>query len=304
MSRIIKNLINKGHSVAIQNGRLEIISSNGAIVPQDWFNNNSHKIALEVAQLVNQSIYVYSLYQTGTYYKGIAPGVMISLNDLLTGENVYAIFNAELKRKRNTKSGNAGAALPKGKFTVGRQSALYKLWLKTDLELPRRPSELYKSMGKLKSIYLTAQISNKSKLSNRSIEMFSCDSQTIHRLIGGNLVASQWQLGGKVVASNGGTELGQTQVASNGVNDIAASQADRALQANSKYESDKLRVIKSKGNGSTCDLNYDQSYKVMTNNVSIISSNKKKIPQEQTHEEWLKDFDSASGGNLQKIKIL
>jgi hypothetical protein len=293
MSRIITSLISKGHSVSIQNGRLEIIPSNGAIVPPDWLNNYSHRIASEVAQLVSQSLYVYSHYKTGTFKKGIAPGVMVSLNDLLTGENVYAIFNAELKRKRNTKSGNAGAALPKGKFTVGRQSALYKLWLKTDLELPRRPSELYKSIGKLKSIYVTAQRTNESKLSNSSIEMFSCDSQTIQRLIGGNLVASQWQFGGNLVASNGGMELGQAQVANNGVNDIAVSQVNSALQANSKCESDKPRVIESKGNQSTCHSNYDQSYKVMTSNVSSISSNKK-IPQEQTNEEWLEDFDPAS----------
>ena len=293
MSRIIKSLISKGHSVAIQNGRLEIIPSNGAIVPPIWLNNHSHRIASEVAQLVNQSIYVYSHYKTGTFNKGIAPGVMVSLNNLLTGENVYAIFNAELKRKRNTKSGNAGAALPKGKFTVGRQSALYKLWIKTDLELPRRPSELYKSIGKLKSIYLTAQRTNESKLSNSSIAMFSCGSQTIQRLIGGNFVASQWQLGGKVVASSGGMELGQTQVASNGVNDIVSSQVDSNLQANSKYVCDKPRVTESKGNESKCDSNYDQSYKEMTSNVSSINSSKK-IPQEQTHEEWLKDFDSAS----------
>lgn len=293
MSRIITSLISKGHSVSIQNGRVEIIPSKGAIVPPIWLNNHSHRIASEVAQLVNQSIYVYSHYKTGTFNKGIAPGVMVSLNDLLTGENVYAIFNAELKRKRNTKSGNAGAALPKGKFTVGRQSALYKLWLKTDLELPRRPSELYKSIGKLKSIYLTAQRTNESKLSNSSIEMFSCDSQTIQRIIGGNFVASQWQLGGKEVASNGGMELGQTQVANSGVNDIASSQVDSILQANSKYVCDKPRVAESKGNESTCDSNYDQSYKEMTCNVTSINSSKK-IPQEQTHEEWLKDFDSAS----------
>lgn len=292
MTRIIKRLINLGYSVAINDGRLEVKTKSGCKPSSDWLNQNSSKIASEVAQLVNKSLYVYSHYKTGTFNKGIAPGVMISLTDLLTGENVYAIFNAELKRKRNIKSGNAGAALPKGKFTVGRQSALYKLWLKTYLELPRRPSELYKSIGKLKSIYVTAQRTNESKLSNSSIEMFSCDSQTIHRLIGGNSVATLWQLGGKVVVSNGGMELGQTQVASNSVNGNAVSQVDNALQASSKYGCDKPRVIESKGNESTCDSNYDQSYKEMTSNVSTINSSKK-IPQEQTHEEWLKDFDSA-----------
>lgn len=252
MSRIIRKLINRCHSISIQNGRLKIIPNDGGNVPKDWFNNNSDRIVSELAQLTNQSIYVYSHYKTGTFFKGKAPGVMITLTDLLTGENIYAIFNAVLKRKRNTKAGVAGATLPKGKFTVGRQSALYKLWLKTYLELPRRPSELYKSMSKLKSIYLTAQKSNDNKLSNSSIKLFSCDSQTIHTLLGGKLVTSQWQSGGNLVVSSSGMELGQAQVARSGVNDIALSQGNSTLQVNSKHERAKPRVIKSKDIESTC----------------------------------------------------
>jgi hypothetical protein len=295
MTKILKDLVNRGYFVAIDNGCLQVKNKNGREASSDWLNQNSYQIVSEVAQLFNQSIYLYSHYDTGNYLKGIASGVRVALIDLSSGEDVFAIFNAELKRKRNTKAGKAGASLPKGMFNIGTRSSLYKFWLKTGLAVPRRPSEMYKSMSKLKTIYLSAERTKGSKLSNSSFETFSCDSQTICKLLSDNSWATHWQNGGNFEAHNGDNELGQRLAANNGVNGFDAKQRNKELSANLNCVSIKPSVLESKEVITACTCNYEQSFKEITNKVPSTNPDcNKKIPQEQTTEEWLLDYDSAS----------
>jgi hypothetical protein len=295
MTTIIKQLFDKGYSVSIDNGKLNISTSNGREIPSQWLTDYSNRVASEVAQLLNQSIYSYSHYKTGIFCRGVAPGVMVTFIDLYTREDAFAIFNATLKRQRNTKLAKAGGALRKGVFNIGTRSALYKLWFKLGLDLPRRPSELYKSMGKLKSLYLTGENSNSTKLANNTIRPFSCDSKVIIEILSGNSVASQWQSGGKVVARTGGNNMRQNPAVRSGVNNTSETPLSRWIGVNPNCVSQQLSVNKSKGHETACPANQEQSNKVMTNRVSSITTitNNKKLPEEQTNDDWWSDYDSV-----------
>ena len=52
---------------------------------------------------------------------------------MLSGQSVYAVFNADLTRQRNTTTAKAGALLPKGQFRIGKRSHFYKFWMGTGL---------------------------------------------------------------------------------------------------------------------------------------------------------------------------
>ena len=161
-------LLQRGDSIALCQGQLIINPKSGEPVPRDWLVTNQTKIISEIALQSQQSIYSYSYYKTGIYNQNRSAGVTVRFIDLLTGEDVYAIFNAQLKRQRTTKNKQAGDPLPEGQFYIGDRSALYMLWIKTELDVPRRFSEWHKSMSKLRNVFFTANRSTGDKLANKS----------------------------------------------------------------------------------------------------------------------------------------
>jgi hypothetical protein len=297
MDTLIKYLLQKGDSVAARNGQLLIEPKSRKPVPKSWLNLHSDKMIVELAQHLNQSIYAYSYYQTGNFNQGRLPGVILKFIDLLTGEDVYAIFNADLKRKRTNKLGRKGEPLPTGQFHVGERSALYKLWLKTGFKRPRRLSELNKSLSKLKCIYFIADRTKDTKLINNSIQPLTLSSSSISHIFGGRQGANKWQENGKLVASNKGNTLGQGLAASDSDKDLAAECTTANLTYSSKCMLNEVRVLKNAGEITAYVANHALSNQVMTRNVTPFALDKK-LPKEQTNAEWLEDYDSAGKNKL------
>jgi len=154
---LTNGLLQRGDSLAVSLGQLIITPNSGEPVPREWLATNRGKIMSEIAQQSGLSIFSYAYYQTGIYNNARSPGVMIRFIDMLTGEDAYAVFNVQLKRQRTTKNKNAGDPLPDRHFSIGDRSALYMLWIKTALNIPRRFSEWHKSMSKLKHVYFVAE---------------------------------------------------------------------------------------------------------------------------------------------------
>lgn len=293
MSNLTHSLLTKGHFLAVHNGQLRIDPKSGKSIQHDWFAHNSCRVMSELAQQLKSPIFSYSYYKTGNYNNGRSPGVMIRFVDLLTGDEAFALFNADLKRKRTSNGRNAGEPLPDGKFCIGRRSALCLLWLKTGLPLPKRFSEWHKSMSKLQRIYFRAERGASGKLSNQSITPLSLSNAEIIHLFGDNLATSQRQASDKTATRNGDKEQRQGMVTRNGDKHVSTGHAIKGLGYNSKCVSKQVRVSESAGELSACVSNCVQRNNVMTCEVVPLPPSNK-IPEEQSNEEWLASYDSVS----------
>jgi hypothetical protein len=292
MNNLTKSMLTRGDNLAVCKGQLIITPKSGQIVPKDWLSVNSHKIVSEIAEQLNHSIFTYSYYKTGVYNSGLFPGVMIRFIDLLKYDEAYAVFNANLKRQRASRNKKVGDLLPEGHFYSGKRSAFCLLWFRTNLPIPRRFSEWHKSMSKLQYVYFVANKSSNDKLSNQSIKPLSLDANEIARLFSDNSGTSQRQASDNLVTRNGGKQLRQEMVARNGDKDIATGHTNSVQTQNSNYVTNKVRVLESARELNACVSNRVLSNKVMTCEVVSIPPNNK-VPEEQSNDEWLQDYDSA-----------
>jgi len=106
----------------------------------------------------------YLSYSTGNYGIHKAGGVTLQFVQEPSGNPFYVIFNADLKRKRNTKTQKAGSALPNGRFSVGMRSHFVAFWRSTGLSIPPRLSSFHDYMGKLKKFTFSGDISSGTRL--------------------------------------------------------------------------------------------------------------------------------------------
>jgi hypothetical protein len=290
---LTNTLLKRGNDLALYNGQLIITPFSGQPVPRAWLATNRTKIMCEIAHQSNQSIFSYSYYQTGIYNNGRSPGVMMRFGDLLTGEEAYAIFNATLKYQRATKSKKAGDSLPDKHFHIRDRAAFYNFWMKTGLDIPRRFSEWHKSMSKLQHVYFIAEKRSGDKLANNSIQPLSLSNAVIQQLFGDNAATSERQARDNTATRNGDKEWRQGLVTSNGDKDIATDQISSGLTPDTKYVSNEVRVFESAWDLSACASKRVLSNQVMTCDVVLLTA-KKKVPEEQSIDEWMDDYDSAS----------
>ena len=160
-------LLERGDEVSIDNGKLVIQPTSGKAVPDEFMVQHAHAITLDALTLLGIASYRYMNYSTGIYGEHKSAGISLQFIDLLSGENPYACFNVDLKRKRGS---DRGKALPKGQFSVGRRSQFYKLWLSTGLPVPASVTRFYQCMGKLKGFIFTADIAGDQKIKAKTLK--------------------------------------------------------------------------------------------------------------------------------------
>lgn len=100
----------------------------------------------------------YLSYSTGSYGQHKSGGVTLQFIQEPSGNPYYVIFNADLKRKRNSKNHKVGSLLPQGRFSVGMRSHFVAFWRSTGLSLPPRMSSFHDYMGKLKKCSYAADL--------------------------------------------------------------------------------------------------------------------------------------------------
>lgn len=149
-------LLARGDVVAVNHGRLTITPNSGKPVPAGWLANNTRSLIAEAAGKAGVLALEYLSYSTGNYGPKRLTGITLQFCCLATGESHYAIFNANTKRSRNTKSGKAGDPLPKGQFRVGKNSAFVAFWKSTGLPF-HRLSDFHDYMGNLGNLIFTAE---------------------------------------------------------------------------------------------------------------------------------------------------
>jgi hypothetical protein len=158
MKSLVSKLLNRGDELRIEIGRLKIEPASGKEVPADWIYTHTAQLLRELSISEGFDAYLYQGYSTGHYGKNKAGGITLKFISVRTDQPAYAIFNADLTRKRNTAKGKAGSLLPTGQFRVGAQSHFYKLWLSTGVRSPNRRAALHDYMGHLRDIIFVGQI--------------------------------------------------------------------------------------------------------------------------------------------------
>lgn len=145
----------QGHGVAIQSGSLAITPASGSPVPINWLAENQLGLVTEIVKRKQLSAFVFIDHSTGCYPY---PGLQLQFVDLLTGESAYTVFNADLKRARNSRHGKKGSALPAQQFRLTKHYNFYKFWLSTGVKVPPRLSAFHDYMGNLKPLIFTGEM--------------------------------------------------------------------------------------------------------------------------------------------------
>jgi len=258
-------LIRRGDTVSIERGRLVIQPASGKPVPSEWIAANTARLCREMLMAVGMDAFEYIGYSTGHYGKSRVAGVTLQFVSVLSGQSVYAVFNADLSRQRTTAAGKAGSLLPKGQFRIGKRSHFHRFWLSTGLQIPDRLQRFYKCMGKLSSILLAGEVSH-DRFDVQSLHPVTITAGQLRLAILGHKEGTIW--------AQGGHKEGTTS----GHKENAIAQAPRGIQPNQTtgVANHGNKVIRMCGN------------KALTNTPNHTH----RSPQEQSLDEWLEAYSS------------
>jgi hypothetical protein len=266
----LDKLLPKCAKVTITEGRLIITPRSGKDVPSDWLSEHELSLITEIANMLNINIYNYIGYSTGRYGKHLSEGVCMQFDNLLNGDEAFAILNVQLTRKRTTKHGAVGSDLPVGQFHVGKKHSFYKFWVSANIKLPARLSSFHDYMGKLKGLVFTGEIGLKNKIRNKTLTPLNVSHAQI---IAPNChpMTNKDQTMSRQVPYNYQTKMpDKKMIKGHAANDI---------------QSNTNACVNNHGTGI-------QGNAVIGNPLSLVSSDPKR-PEDQTCEEWLQDYENA-----------
>ena len=153
---IVVKVLERRYSISMERGQLIINQSDGTPVAKSWIQSHQAQLVSEILKQTNRDALLYIGYSAAKYGDKLAGGVALQFTHVLTGAEVYAIFNADISRSRTTKHGKAGSPLPQGQFHVAKGSGFCKFWASTGLP-SRKLSSYYEYMGKLKLLIFESQ---------------------------------------------------------------------------------------------------------------------------------------------------
>lgn len=271
----LQTLLIRNDKVAIKNGRLVIQPISGKPVPKYWLEKRYKLFCMEILKSRGMDAFEYVSYSTGNYAvptksgKALKPGVTLQFVSVLTGQTVHAIFNANLKRDRNTRTGKAGSDLPKGQFRVGTRHLFYRFWLSAGLTLPKRLSSFHDYMGNLKGrLFIGTQTAGKAnRIEAGSLATLNISNNELATLL---LPDRNQTLPGQLPDNS------QTKVPDK---ELAESQQIQELQPDS----------------SGCDSNWGNKLigKRGYEDATYSPTSNKTPPDLQTIDEWLSDYENT-----------
>lgn len=215
---------------------------------------------------VGMDAFEYVGYSTGHYGKTRSAGITLQFVSMLSGQSVYAVFNADLTRQRNTATAKAGALLPKGQFRIGKRSHFYKFWMGTGLPFPRRLAAMHDYMGSLRSVLVTGSVTD--------------DRFKVGSLVPVSLTAEQFK----------------EAILPDNIRTISGQAPDNCRTSNPDKETAPALIVRGlQPIPTTCASNYgnkvirEDGYKT----ASITDLPTHKTPEDQSVDEWLDAYGSA-----------
>ena len=218
MSRqLTLSLLNRGHKIAIETGRLIIKPANGDPAPTDWVEANKTLIVTEITKQIGLAAFSYIDYSTGNYRKqGGGQGITLQLLNVIDDTEAYCIFNCDLTRSRNTRFGKKGDTLPNGQFRPAKGSHFLQFWKTTGL-YHRDHSSYHNHMSGLKNLFFTGDIiKHDGKIKNSTLAPVNISFEKIkeaflHSNHTGNLRVNHGEVTGNSRGSSTGNESPQPQ---------------------------------------------------------------------------------------------
>lgn len=265
MAITVGKLLCRGDEVCIEHGRLVIRPASGKPIPQGWFQDHAPGLIREILNGIGIESYEYRDYTTGLYGKDKFPGVHLQFRSVVANSSTYTIFNADLTRTRTTKTGKAGSPLPDGHFRVGELSYFYNFWIEAGLAAPKSRTSFHDYMGKLRGILFTAEVTanRQTRLKSDSIRPASVSAEQVRIAF----LPDKLQIKAGQTPDNSRTTLPDKE--------SAQSLETRGFQPKSTtcHESHGKTVIRE-----------------YVNKETALSLTQRKMPQEQSCEEWLEDY--------------
>ena len=214
-------------------------------------------------------------FSTGRYNRGRQPGVTLSFESEETGQIYYAIFNVDLHRARNTKKYAAGSPLPDNRFRIGRRHELYRFWKRTGLKLPSRLSSLHDYMGNLRSLIFCGFARRDGKLANKTLRVSIGQHNSIsdEEWHPDSPIASNYERDGNTQAPDS-SHATSRHLPSNG-HTVMPNKECAETPFSSSFANDL----------SACGFKYELGQQGSRSKDS-------KAVEDQTNEEWLKDYNS------------
>jgi hypothetical protein len=264
----VKDLLTRGDELEIVDGRLNIIAESGLPVTAEWLKLHEDKLVYELVSQMAIDVLVYERYSTGRYGAERNSGVNLQFINLLTDDSRYAVFNADLDRVKATKKGPIGSPLPNGQFRVGKRSRFCRFWLNANQPLPPRLSSFHDYMGNLKGTLFTGIVGKDERLYKQSIKLLNITYVQIAATFFPSVLPDNPH-----TPSIHSPDKYHTTMPYN-------ESMKRLMQR-------ELEPIQTKGN---CNYGTSPPGSAVGRGRSIVPTTKK-IPQDQTDEEWLKGYD-------------
>ena len=173
-ANLLVRLIERGDFISIKHGLLTIEAVSCKAIPQNWLTKYGAALTTQILELTAISGYQYQSYSTGLYSvirNKLSGGITLIFKNVISQDESYLIFNADLHRQRSTAHGKKGDPLPKGHFRISKRSGFYHFWLGTGLDIPKRVSAIHGYMGNLSALIFAGEAvldhKNKSRFANK-----------------------------------------------------------------------------------------------------------------------------------------
>lgn len=294
---LLAKLLIRGDSISITNGILIIESQSGLEVPSAWLKANTSLLTKEICQFININAFQYLSYTTGRYGSKKTEGLSLQFINVLTHDDAYTIFNANLKRTRTSKHGIKGAPLPNKQFTVSAKHNFYKFWSDTNLKFPTRLSSFHDYMGKLKSLIFIGEMEKQKRIIKTSLKPLNISFNQIKSAVFTAIsedkrtaIPNNFQTDYKQRTINSQTRIPDKN--------FSPAHTSNTLErntstCNSKYGNTFIREKEIRN-----QLTTSKTQNIASGDESCIKSSyehrvEKKRPEDQTVDEWLADWETA-----------
>lgn len=278
MNGPITSLLSKDKYVEIRDGRLCIFPVSCSESFDKWLKTHQQNVDIEIAQIVKENIYKYESYSVGSYGVGNYEGITLQFVNLLTGEFQHVIYNVDRRRKRTTAKHKKGSLYPNKQFSVRKKFNFYKFWISTGLPLPTSLTRFHKVMGKLKAFYFyMPELNEKGNVKDKILPLVNITNLELVQL-------SRHEKGidSTYARHNKDTKFGHIETTYPHIN--------KGLESN--RTTCNVKYVKSI-QGSA----YSRDSELSIGNAELLNSkvvNGCKTPQEQTIDEWEKDYENTT----------
>ena len=265
MAITVGKLLCRGDEVCIEHGRLVIRPASGKPIPQDWFQDHAPGLIRQILNTLEIEAYEYRGYKTGHFGKAKYAGVNLQFRSVVANSSAYTIFNAELTRTRTTKTGKAGSPLPDGHFRAREFGGFYKFWIKAGLAAPKSLTSFHDYMGKLRGILFTTEmtVGRENRMKSDSICPLSVSAEQV-----------------RVAFSPDNLQIKAGQTPDNSRTTLPDKESAQPLETRG-FQPKSTTCHES--HGKTVIREYEDK-------ETALSLTQRKMPQEQSCEEWLEDY--------------